>query len=129
MSVHLFRVILPVTDIEVAAKFYAHLLGEAGVRVSPGRHYFGANAAGAILACYDPRADGDPVEEGWRHHRNQYLYFAVDDLDAAHGACMNAGGQEISEIETMPWGEKMFYARDPSGNPISFVKAETKFTG
>ena len=29
----------------------------------------------------------------------------------------------------MPWGETMFYAFDPFGNPISFVKAGTEFTG
>jgi len=29
----------------------------------------------------------------------------------------------------MPWGETMFYALDPFGNPISFVKAGTEFTG
>ena len=29
----------------------------------------------------------------------------------------------------MPWGETMFYALDPFGNPISFVQAGTEFTG
>jgi hypothetical protein len=29
----------------------------------------------------------------------------------------------------MPWGETMFYALDPFGNPISFVEAGTEFTG
>src|ERR1044071_9296561 len=37
---HLFRVILPVSDIEAAASFYAHALGIPGDRVSGGRHYF-----------------------------------------------------------------------------------------
>ncbi len=54
---HLFRVIVPVTDINHAARFYGALLNEVGQRVSPGRHYF--NCEGTILACYDPQADGD----------------------------------------------------------------------
>lgn len=29
----------------------------------------------------------------------------------------------------MPWGERMFWAADPFGNPISFVDEKTKFTG
>src|SRR5262249_9172362 len=44
----LFRVILPVSNIETAAKFYALILGLPGERVSPGRHYF--NCDGTILA-------------------------------------------------------------------------------
>jgi hypothetical protein len=29
----------------------------------------------------------------------------------------------------MPWGERMFWASDPFGNPISFVDERTVFTG
>jgi hypothetical protein len=29
----------------------------------------------------------------------------------------------------MPWGERMFWARDPFDNPISFVDEKTVFTG
>ena len=48
---HLYRVILPVSDIEKAAQFYEGLFGVHGTRVSPGRHYF--DCEGTILACYD----------------------------------------------------------------------------
>jgi len=57
MKPKLFRVILPVSDIERAAAFYKSVLGVAGVRVSSGRHYFDCD--GTILACFDPNADGD----------------------------------------------------------------------
>jgi extradiol dioxygenase family protein len=43
----LFRVIVPVSDIERAAHFYGALLGDVGQRVSPGRHYF--DCEGTIL--------------------------------------------------------------------------------
>jgi len=73
---HLFRVIVPVGDIERAAHFYSALLGVAGQRVSPRRHYF--ECEGTTLACYDPQADGDgrvaqPLPEP--------VYIAVDDLN------------------------------------------------
>jgi catechol 2,3-dioxygenase-like lactoylglutathione lyase family enzyme len=79
---HLFRVIVPVSDIERAALFYSALLGAAGSRVSPGRHYF--ECEGTILACYDPQADGDgrdakPLPEP--------IYFAVDDLESIYVKC------------------------------------------
>ena len=128
----LYRVILPVTDIEAGARFYAAILEEPGRRVSPGRHYFGdPDKGGAILALYSPSDDGDARRYGvaWRQHPLQYLYFAVDDLAAMHARCAAAGASEGTEIDAMPWGETMFYALDPFGNPISFVKAGTEFTG
>jgi uncharacterized glyoxalase superfamily protein PhnB len=120
----LFRVILPVRDIDAAAAFYARLLAMPGTRVSSGRHYF--DCAGTILACYDAFADGDPEEVG---PNPQYVYFAVDDLDVAHQRASEADCPELGEIELRPWGERSFYARDPFGNPICFVASETLFTG
>ena len=127
----LYRVILPVKDIERAASFYAMVLGEPGSRVSSGRHYFGGDKSGAILACYSPKDDGDAPRYGvdWHQHPLQYLYFSVDDLEAARERCISAGAQDITNISKMPWGETMFYAIDPFGNPISFVKTGTEFTG
>ncbi len=124
---HLYRVILPVSDIDLAAKFYGYVFQVDGQRVSPGRHYFDCN--GVILACYDPSADGDDVGQGWMHHENQYLYFSVSDLAAVRNRIEDAGGHNLTEIELMPWGERMFYALDPLGSRLSFVDATTLFTG
>ena len=124
---HLYRVILPVNDIEKAAAFYSAVFETPGSRVSPGRHYF--NCGGTILACYDPKADGDgerppPVLDPF-----QYLYFSVEDLDATYGRVRDAGGTLESEIKTMPWGERLFYARDPFTGQLCFVDQGTLFTG
>ena len=62
----LYRVILPVKDIESAVRFYSQVFEQAGERVSPGRHYF--ECGGVVLACYDPVADGDDLASGWTHH-------------------------------------------------------------
>jgi uncharacterized glyoxalase superfamily protein PhnB len=119
----LFRVILPVSDIEVAASFYAHLLETEGTRVSTGRHYF--DCAGTILVCYDAVTDGDPERVG---PNPQHVYFSVDDLDAAHARAEHAECRELTSIEIRPWGERSFYARDPFDNPICFVDSQTLFT-
>jgi uncharacterized glyoxalase superfamily protein PhnB len=120
----LFRVILPVSDIDAAAAFYTHVLGQPGRRVSSGRHYF--DCGGTILACYDALADGDPDRVA---PNPQYVYFAVGDLEDIRARAAGAGAREPTEIEVRPWGERSFYAFDPFGNPICFVDDSTLFTG
>jgi predicted enzyme related to lactoylglutathione lyase len=124
----LYRVILPVRGIDQAEAFYSRLLQTPGERISPGRHYF--DCGGTILACYDPEADGDGELGGWRPHPRQYVYFAVSDLDAAYRRAQELGCKMIEGgIQKMPWGERMFWAIDPFGNPISCVDEKTVFTG
>lgn len=125
MGAKLYRVILPVADIERAAEFYRQVLGFEGRRVSPGRRYF--DCGGTILACFDPRADGDDFDA---RPNADHLYFAVADLEAVFARAKSAGCQWLEEkIETRPWGERSFYAKDPFGNPICFVDEKTVFTG
>ena len=133
MRPKLFRVLVPVSSIEDAARFYESVLGAAGQRISPGRHYFDCD--GTILACYDPQADGDgyvakPLPE--------WLYFGVDDLEAVFDRCHKAGatpsemdiaGHPSGSIVTRPWGERSFYVEDPFGNKLCFVDRPTCFTG
>ena len=127
MSIRLYRVIQPVTDIDEATRFYSAVLGDEGERVSAGRHYF--RCGGVVLACYDPVKDGDRMGDGWRHHSKQNIYFSVDDLEGVLSRVAASGGHISSGIRSMPWGERMFYARDPFENPISFVDAGTLFVG
>ena len=131
-SVRLYRVIVPVDDLERAAQFYSSLLGQNGMRISPGRHYFGVG--GVILALYNPKADGDTTQP---RPNFDHIYFAVDDLDEVYRRAEHAGGLSpatgdgnlpMGTIATRPWGERSFYMRDPFGNPLCFVDASTLFT-
>lgn len=133
MEAKLFRVILPVSSIDEAARFYSAVLGTPGQRVSDGRHYF--DCGGTILACFDPQSDGDGYDPA---PNPEYLYFAVDDLEAVYEASKSAGakfasdevhGAPAGEIAVRPWGERSFYIEDPFGNKICFVDGETTFTG
>lgn len=127
MSPRLYRVILPVADIGRAVAFYSGLLELPGERVSPGRHYF--DLGGTILAIYDPAADGDEVAS-WQYHPNQYIYISVGDLEAAFDRARDLGAELLSRhIESMPWGERLFYLRDPLGSPVCLVDERTLFLG
>ena len=123
-ELQLFRVILPVSEIEAAVSFYSDVLGMSGDRVSPGRHYF--SCGGTILACYDALADGDTATV---RPNPQPVYFSVHDVEAVHERVRRRGATDITPIETRPWGERSFYATDPFGNPICFVDATTLFRG
>ena len=131
--IRLFRVIMPVTDIEASARFYSALFDQPGFRVSGGRHYF--DCGGVILAVYDATADGDrePVRSNGEH-----VYFAVTDLAAAFARAQQAGGLStevgdgglpMGEIAKRPWGEVSFYLHDPSGNPLCFVDDKSIYRG
>jgi len=129
----LYRVIVPVTDLETAASFYQRVLGFAGERVSGGRHYFDCD--GTILACYQPSRDGDGDDIG---PLPEHLYLSVADLEATRAAVTDAGGAltksdvhqaPAGSIARRPWGETSFYARDPFGNPLCFVRRGSEFMG
>ncbi len=121
----LFRVILPVTDIEQAAEFYTTLLRIPGRRVSPGRHYF--DCGGTLLVCFDPQADGDRF---MLEPNPEHFYFSVPDLESIFARAQLLECQSVDEeIQQQPWGERCFYARDPFGNPICFVDETTVFKG
>ena len=129
----LYRVVLPVNDLDAAVSFYAALLEQPGMRVSGGRHYF--SCGGVILAIYDPRGDGD---DRTPRPNFDHVYFAVDDLEGVLARAKNVGGLStvmgdgrlpMGEIVRRPWGERSFYMNDPFGNPICFVDAASLFTG
>lgn len=129
----LYRVVLPVNDLDAAVSFYAALLEQPGMRVSGGRHYF--SCGGVILAIYDPRGDGD---DRTPRPNFDHVYFAVDDLEGVFARAKTTGGLStvmgdgrlpMGEIARRPWGERSFYMNDPFGNPICFVDAASLFTG
>lgn len=133
MSARIYRVILPVKDINRAAAFYSGILGGQGMRVSEGRHYF--DCGGVILACFDPKADGDGYEPA---PNPEWIYFAVPDVEKTYEACEAQGaifapddvhGDPAGKVALRPWGERSFYVFDPFGNKLCFVDERTMYTG
>jgi predicted enzyme related to lactoylglutathione lyase len=130
----LYRVLVPAKDLETARRFYDSLLSTRARRVGGGRIYY--DAGPVILGVLDYSGAGStdlpsPTEA---------LYFASRDLEgvfrrARKLGCLTPGllhgdpASPLGEIVVRPWGERSFYANDPSGNPLCFVDERTLFTG
>src|SRR5262245_1808313 len=83
----LFRVIMPVDDLDRVAGFYSTLLEQPGQRVSPGRHYF--TCGDVVLALYSPRLDGDATSP---RPNFEHVYFAVEGLEDVYERAKRLGG-------------------------------------
>lgn len=121
----IFRIILPVSDIDQATEYYQKLLGTEGERVSKERHYF--NCGEVILTCYDASADGDHMT--FRPNPG-HIYFSVDNIEAWFKRANTLSHERIDEvIAKRPWGERSFYLNDIFGNQLCFVESNTEFKG
>jgi catechol 2,3-dioxygenase-like lactoylglutathione lyase family enzyme len=122
----LFRLNIEVRDLDEAVGFYSALLGQEGRLQAGSRCYF---------------TTGDVILQVVQTARPQLLpkalYFAVDDVAAVHERARDLGclspdlvhGAPAGDPVVRPWGEKSFYADDPSGNPLCFVDAGTIYAG
>jgi predicted enzyme related to lactoylglutathione lyase len=131
MAPTLYRIILQVDNLDRAEEFYGQLLGDRGRRIPRGsRHYI--DCGPVILALVDVS-----VENIQPKPLPDYIYFAVDDVDAVHERareldCLSTDdvhGASAGEVVRRPWGERSFYAHDPWGNGLCFVDENTLFTG
>jgi predicted enzyme related to lactoylglutathione lyase len=118
---------LEVDDGAAAAAFHARLLGIPGRFVGGGRHYF--DCGDVVLALLDA---GRPARA-----QPEIVYFAAADVDAVLAAaetlgCLDSGdvhGAPAGAVVRRPWGERSFYAIDPTGNRLCFVDESTVFNG
>lgn len=122
----LFRLNVEVEDLAAAAGFYGELLGQEGRLEAGSRCYFTAGEV-TLQVVQTPNPQLLP----------KALYFEVADLDAVHARAVRLGclsdemvhGASGGEPSVRPWGERSFYAQDPTGNPLCFVEAGTIYSG
>ena len=121
MPLRLYQVVLSVSDIDQAEKFYSHLLGTPGRRVSPGQHHF--ECGGVILICNDLSTEGDSSQTSASPHR---LIFVVEDIEAVFERAQSGGCASVDEqIPSQPWGERSFFSVDPFKNSLGFMDETT----
>jgi catechol 2,3-dioxygenase-like lactoylglutathione lyase family enzyme len=117
----LYRVVIPVQNLNKAISFYSELLKIQGKRVSDGRYEF--NCGGTILACYDAVADGEKVT--FRPNPD-HIYLGTIDIEKCYHLANSLPCLRIDEtIETLASGEKCFFFVDPFGNPICIAEEST----
>jgi hypothetical protein len=130
----LYRIILQVDNLDRAEAFYGTLLGDRGRRIPRGsRHYI--DCGPVILALVDVTGEG--VIHDQPKPLPDYIYFAVDNVEAFHERardlnCLSTEdvhGAPAGEVVKRPWGERSFYAYDPWDNGLCFVDDTTLFTG
>jgi catechol 2,3-dioxygenase-like lactoylglutathione lyase family enzyme len=139
-DITIFRIILPVANIDRAAEFYATLLdNHTGRRVSEYRHYL--DCGSLVLALVSPGVAPPipaPTPDGTAARANQeHVYFSVAALEPVHARARVLGclsttpvhGEPGGVIAVRPWRERSFYVEDPFGNPLCFVERGTEFLG
>ncbi len=130
----IFRVLLHARDLQRSRRFYESLLATRGRPVGGGRVYFDCGPVILGLLDYSAERAGD------RWTPTEAVYLATDDLEGVYRrarrlGCLSTGrvhgdrSQPLGAIVVRPWGERSFYAKDPSGNPLCFVDRRTRFTG
>ena len=118
-----FRVAIPVSDIERSRRFYEAVLELDADDTVPSRLYF--HCGDVILAVIDWKVE--PL--GAFRPTPENLYFATGDVDHAHDRATTAGADHLTPVRTRPWGERSFYCTDPDGNLLCFVDESTLFLG
>jgi catechol 2,3-dioxygenase-like lactoylglutathione lyase family enzyme len=114
MITGLQTVVLYVTDVERAARFYRDQLGLGQVYENDGR---------LALRCRPTRLFLHTSEESERGPWNVELYFQVDDVDDAVARLRAQGVGVLLEPTDEPWGERNAGILDPDGYPVYLTQS------
>jgi catechol 2,3-dioxygenase-like lactoylglutathione lyase family enzyme len=107
-------IVLFVSDVERAARFYRDELGLDQVYASEDR---------LALSCGPIRLLLHPSEEPARGVSNVELYFQVDDVDEAVSRLRARGVGVLVEPTDEPWGERDAGVLDPDGYPVYLTQS------
>lgn len=111
----LSAVTLAVSDMDRSVAFYAGCGFEVAFG-GAGTPFTSLRAGdGFVNLQLDP--DHAPLLAIWGR-----VIFWVDDVDAAYGRVVAAGGVPDAEPADAPWGERYFHVRDPDGHELSFAR-------
>jgi predicted enzyme related to lactoylglutathione lyase len=115
MEMKLELVLVPVSDVERAKKFYTEQFGfHADVDMNLGeRRFIQLTPEGSACSI----AIGDGVTQA-KPGSVDSLLLVVEDIHKAHDMLVEKG-VKVTDVETMPWGAQHIYLSDPDGNKWS----------
>jgi catechol 2,3-dioxygenase-like lactoylglutathione lyase family enzyme len=111
-------VTLATVDMAAAVAFYESV-GFRLLSGGPGAD-FTTFGAGTGYLNVQRHAGGPRPVPGWGR-----VILWVDDVDAMHRRCLDAGLRPEAAPEDAPWGERYFHIRDPDGHELSFARPLT----
>jgi uncharacterized glyoxalase superfamily protein PhnB len=74
--------------------------------------------ADSVITLGQPSVHGDSPDRGV----SAMLYIYVDDVDEHFRHACSAGAEIVTALETMPWGDRRYQARDPEGHQWTFAQ-------
>ncbi|GAA4165226.1 VOC family protein [Gryllotalpicola daejeonensis] len=112
-------------DVARLADFYELVTGVAAIRPAP--------VFAELITATATFAIGDvsmvpvfaPGAAEAAANRSAIFEFLVDDVDAEYQRLSAAGVEIVTEPAVMPWGNRVFFLRDPDGNLVGLFKPET----
>jgi lactoylglutathione lyase len=114
MITRLQTIVLFVSDVERAARFYRDQLGLEQVFETDGR---------VAVQCGPTRLFLHPTEEAERGPWNVELYFQVENVDEAVSRLRAQGVGVLLEPTDEPWGERNAGVLDPDGYPVYLTQS------
>ena len=106
-------VVVPVTDVDRAKRFYSEQLGftvDVDTTVGDQFRVVQLTPPGSGCSIAIGTGLGADMEPG----SQKGLQLVVDDIEAAH-AELAGNGVEVGEVQHFPWGDFVFFS-DPDGN-------------
>lgn len=112
-------------DVDRMVGFYELVTGIAAERPAPVFAEFVTESA--TLAIGDARTVPvfAPGEAEAAANRSAIFEFRVDDVEAEYARLTAAGVEPVTAPALMPWGNRVFFVRDPDGNLVGLFAPET----
>jgi lactoylglutathione lyase len=112
-------------DVETSAAFYEELLGFARQYQFPPDAdepgYVGLRGDESDLGIVHESSARQLIGQGMGDGPRFELFVYVDDVDHTVARMRDASVTILREPEDMPWGERVAYAADPDGNPVTLA--------
>lgn len=112
-------------DLDRMVAFYEQLTGTTAQRPAPVFAEIVTPTATLAIGSTAtvPLFAPDSAEAASNH--SAILEFLVDDVDAEYTRLSGLGLEFVAEPRTMPWGNRVFFLRDPDGNLIGVFTPST----
>ncbi|MGW5309498.1 VOC family protein [Nocardia thailandica] len=105
-------------DLDPMVAFYEQLTGTSAVRLAPVFAEIVTPTATLAIGSTATVPLFAPGSAEAAANRSAVLEFLVDDVDAEYARVAALGVEVVAEPALMPWGNRVFFVRDPDANLV-----------